>query len=583
MGELALIGSGLPPRAGPKDSKKHIRISSTDQPHASVITKTSGCYARTCPMSVPPPPSPRPVPRSYSPVNRLSAETSLLSHAIRLFKKARGLGVFVTLSISSLRRLVPTPASNRTRVVAKREEQARLRELLTSRVQEVAEIFGHLSRVFVVNDKEAETEPDFYSLLDQVVQLNCRDCSGYLSCWQQNFYHSYRELFDLIALAEMNGTAQPGHLRGRLANSCIQRYRLLEAVDLILSRVQTSQIQRQLGPERSSFVADQLEGAASIMSGLASEVRLDMEFRLEVEERLKIAFNRLGLPITSLCVIDYGQDLLEVRVKKHGCLNYMECQYVMTPLVSRLLGHAYKIWEKECPRDSQQECCFSLVPAGCYRVCHAVGKIAKDPETSGDSHAIIHTKDGKHTIILSDGMGTGIKAARESQATVDLMGRLLAAGLHEEYALNLINTVLKLRSPEERFTTIDVGMIDLFHGQLEMIKIGAAPTYIKRGRKVIPIRAATPPAGILEHIEIDRQKLPLESDDYIIMVSDGLFSGELGPEETADWLEKALARVELAGPQPMVDFLLKIALTNMGSEIKDDVTVVVTQIISAAI
>ena len=187
----------------------------------------------------------------------------------------------------------------------------------------------------------------------------------------------------------------------------------------------------------------------------------------------------------------------------------------------------------------------------------------------------------RFALILSDGMGTGPKAAKESRATVDLLAQLLSSGLKEDFALNLINTVLMLRTPEERFATIDVALIDLFRGEVELIKVGAAPSYIKRNREVIPIEASTPPAGILQQVEIDRQRHLLAAGDCLILASDGIFAGELGPEETEDWVEKALGRLEVAGPQPIAEFLIKIAETNMGKEIKDDVTVIVAQLMPA--
>ena len=236
-----------------------------------------------------------------------------------------------------------------------------------------------------------------------------------------------------------------------LPTACFQRQKLLEAIQSILGRVQSEQQNRQQTEEGRGFVADQLEGVASIMTSLAREMQQDVEFRLEIEERLKTSFNRLGLSVDSLSVMDCGQDMLEIRIKKHGCLNYCECQYLACPMVSRLLGHNFTVWEKQCPEEPRQTCSFTLVPAGKFQVRHAVAQIAKDREFCGDSYALVQTKDGRFALILSDGMGTGPKAAKESRATVDLLAQLLSSGLKEEFALNLINTVLMLRTPEERF------------------------------------------------------------------------------------------------------------------------------------
>lgn len=491
---------------------------------------------------------------------------------------ALGAGLFLLLPDKPLRRLGPTPPSARA---VKHLEQARLREILSDRVQQMAQVFTQMSKAFQACGAEPGERPDLYAFLEQVVRGTCQQCVGYDACWRQNFYASYRELFDLIALAEMNGAARRDHLRGRLATACLQERKLLEAVDRLLATVQADSRRQRKQAENREFVAEQLEGVAGIIADLAKEMRLDVEFRVEVEEKLKTSLNRLGLSVDYLSALEYGQNMLEIRIRKRECLNHFECQYLVAPMVGRILGHPFDVWDRQCPAGGRCGCSFALIPSGRFQVRHAAGQIAKEEGHCGDNLAVVRTKDGRCALILSDGMGTGKKAAMESKATVDLLAQLLGSGLREDFALNLVNSVIMLRTPEERFATVDVALIDLFRGQAELIKVGAAPSYIKRGRTVIPIRSTTPPAGILDRIEVDRQRYPLYPGDYLVLVSDGVFAGALGPEESEDWVERALSRVEVAGPEPLVDFVLKLAQTNMGNEPCDDVTVVAAQLLPA--
>ena len=69
--------------------------------------------------------------------------------------------------------------------------------------------------------------------------------------------------------------------------------------------------------------------------------------------------------------------------------------------------------------------------------------------------------------------------------------------------MRTVNSVLLARSVEESFATIDLAVFDLHKGQLELIKVVAAPTYIKRGREVVRIDSACLPIGILSSIEIE--------------------------------------------------------------------------------
>ena len=70
----------------------------------------------------------------------------------------------------------------------------------------------------------------------------------------------------------------------------------------------------------------------------------------------------------------------------------------------------------------------------------------------------------------------------ESGAAVAMLVRLLEAGLDLDFAVQSVNAVMLLRSDDDRFTTVDLAVVNLYTGQAEMVKAGAPPSFIKRGR-----------------------------------------------------------------------------------------------------
>ena len=54
-------------------------------------------------------------------------------------------------------------------------------------------------------------------------------------------------------------------------------------------------------------------------------------------------------------------------------------------------------------------------------------------------------------------------------------------------AINLVNSVLVLGSEEDVTCTIDMSIVDLFSGEVEFVKIGAAPTYLRRESRLISL------------------------------------------------------------------------------------------------
>ncbi len=130
-----------------------------------------------------------------------------------------------------------------------------------------------------------------------------------------------------------------------------------------------------------------------------------------------------------------------------------------------------------------------------------------------DSHAYI---------LLSDGMGTGGRAAIDSAMTVEIFSKLLRAGMSLQTSLEITNSALLIKSRDESIATLDVAAINLFTGETRFCKAGgAASFYCRRGR---PYAAefASLPLGILPDAKFVKTSASLSGGDMILLVSDGV-------------------------------------------------------------
>ncbi|NLY90527.1 MAG: SpoIIE family protein phosphatase, partial [Firmicutes bacterium] len=118
-------------------------------------------------------------------------------------------------------------------------------------------------------------------------------------------------------------------------------------------------------------------------------------------------------------------------------------------------------------------------------------------------------------------------------------------------------------------------LLDRFSGEVELFKVGSAPTYVKKDREVQVIRSTSLPIGIVPKVEPEYFRDYLAEDDLVVMVSDGAATLG-GPGE--DWLLKALKRGGESAPGPLSRYLLELAKIEAGGEIKDDLTIMVLQI-----
>ena len=114
--------------------------------------------------------------------------------------------------------------------------------------------------------------------------------------------------------------------------------------------------------------------------------------------------------------------------------------------------------------------------------------IKSDSNISGDNLLNIRLKDGKYLVALSDGMGSGKEASQSSNKALKMLENLLLSGFDKKTSLELINSSL-INQNEEIFATLDIAIIDLYEGNIEFIKSGACPTYIKNRNKVQIIKS----------------------------------------------------------------------------------------------
>lgn len=143
-------------------------------------------------------------------------------------------------------------------------------------------------------------------------------------------------------------------------------------------------------------------------------------------------------------------------------------------------------------------------------------------ETSGDSNISFSDGFGNLYILISDGMGSGVKAAVESRMTVSLMTRIIRSGLGIAAAVRMINLLLLTKSADESFATIDLMKINLFTGKSEIVKLGAAQSFLKTNGTVKTIESWSAPAGIIGSSEISKRNVQLSDGDEVVLITDGI-------------------------------------------------------------
>ena len=199
-----------------------------------------------------------------------------------------------------------------------------------------------------------------------------------------------------------------------------------------------------------------------------------------------------------------------------------------------------------------------------------IGKGCSD--ISGDNFSMMDMSGGRRGAVLSDGMGSGEEACRESTLVIELLEELLAAGFPEKTAIQMINTTLVIGREEIHYSTVDMTVFDLYTGECEIIKAGASSTFIKKKDSVEHLSSTSLPIGVMNRIEIDSVKRKLEDGDFVIMVTDGVLDA-LPVGEQDILLETIIQGSAISNPREMAHHILEQVLAWTGKEPEDDMTV----------
>ncbi len=330
--------------------------------------------------------------------------------------------------------------------------------------------------------------------------------------------------------------------------------------------------------ENRELMAENLKEMAQIMNNLAKEERRCIPIGERRFRQITHAFREVDIQVKNLYMIENETGRMEVSLTmKNGKTANLSTEEI-GDLLSVLLGFPLVSAQNNAffLGDSWQT--FYYVEEARYHVLTGVAKATKETEKiSGDNYTFFERDTGNLTALLSDGMGSGEKACRDSTMVVELMQKFLEAGFQQEMAIQMINSLLLTGEENANMSTLDLCSMDLYSGECRFVKVGSACSYIKRGHLVDRISSGNLPLGIFQKPDVEAVGRCLEDGDYIVMISDGILDA-LSQGIGEDMLSELIGECDLENPGEMAGAILNFCIRQCKGHIRDDMTVLVTGI-----
>ena len=329
--------------------------------------------------------------------------------------------------------------------------------------------------------------------------------------------------------------------------------------------------------ENGKMLADNMQEVSAILSRIAAEVFTVRQLPPRTHKQVVRALRAEKICVRDIFYYkhDTGKDANAVclngyTVKKRGYAA-KELADMLSVLLNRRLipavGGSYRM--------TQEASNFYFVEEPTYHVLTGTARATKQGEkASGDSFSIFEKDSGQVVVILSDGMGSGEKAGKESGQVVELMEYFLEAGYQLPTALNLVNSSILTAGMQKNMSTLDICSLDLYSGICEFRKAGGATSYIKSGRYVEEIETKTLPLGIFGSVEAEAVQKELSPGDYIVLLTDGIRNSliESGNEQL---LSCYISELQEKNPSQMAQMIMQFAIHACAGRVEDDMLVIV--------
>lgn len=447
-----------------------------------------------------------------------------------------------------------------------------------------ADSLKHLSKTFLKLEgyKGTFTKEELEEMFEKVTDKVCRNCENREMCLGEKRVYTYQAMHEILCAAVEYGAELNIELKRKLKSQCILAPRFLrETLEVFENAKEILMWNNRMVQNREGY-AGQLKSFAKMIQYTTRELDAGIFEDEHMEKRLKTRLKKAGIRMLSAVFYMTPQGKYEI----HLTVKAMKGQSVSTRELVRLVGDSVgremMPGRGERPVIGEDYCTVACMEGARFHTLQGVARIGKGCEKiSGDTFLMTELPGGKQGIALSDGMGSGEDAFRESSMVVEMLEELLGAGFPVKTAVQMMNTALVIGREEVRFCTVDVTLFDLYEGACEFVKAGAAATFLKRQGEVEIIRSATLPIGVLQDIEIDTETRKLESGDYVIMVTDGVMDALPAGEQDV-LMCTFIQDTDILNPRELAHHILGRVLEWSGEVPLDDMTVLVAGLWSKA-
>lgn len=436
----------------------------------------------------------------------------------------------------------------------------------------VSEVFSSLADITVERTKETEEETIevIKKYILSYVNNTCFACENINECIEkENLDMTAEYLADRLESGE---PIEPEMLKFNCKDSKIIINNLYD----IYNSMKLMRVLKQKEIENNKKISNQYKEVSKLLNNISENIKEGSLVKDEAQKKLR---NELKF---------YGYNVYEDDFKRDK--ETIEYTFI-TDILTNIDKQKKQIVEL-CSNILEQNMCIKLilnisktekskikiVSTPKYNIKSEIISYTKTGENiSGDSYLQLELQDLRQLSVISDGVGSGESAARSSSTVINMLERLLSGGFDEDKAIEIINSVIKLKGEDDLFATLDAAIINEKDAQCYFIKLGAAPTYLIEKGKVVTITTTNIPVGLVDSSDYIPICKKLDYGDFVIQLSDGVIPDTIDPNN--NYIKNFLSTCDITKSAKVIAQELKEVINiNNDGVYDDDITLIVNKI-----
>lgn len=425
-------------------------------------------------------------------------------------------------------------------------------------IYEVSEVVSQVSEKL-----DSIINPEVNRLFAQLQHRVCACCDNKSKCWNKMFDSTASDILCLAGIEKSPSGKLP------LEKRCLRRELLMSEIEIGLSEYTNNMAMKMKVREMRKVLTDQFSTIGDFLSETAKKAQHSRITDPTRSVATRTALNDAGIYTDALSYFTDGDGRVTIEIS----IIDRSFETDRKKLKNILEFLCKKQFDEPSITVTEIKTTFTFTEKASFQVLFGSSqKPLKKGGLCGDSISFISCPDGNKAALISDGMGTGSRAAIDSYMTSQISEKLISSGFSVPCAIKTVNSAMIMKSTDESIASADCLLVNTYSGEATFYKSGAAISFIRRGNNIHIVSASSLPVGIIRNISPAQESFALEGGDIVLLVSDGVTAND------CSWINDELLSWSTNNMDDLAAHITGLALLRSDKMSRDDITAVAVKI-----